>query len=226
MKFIAPEFKKEGFHCPLCGTYSHMNWIRLRLENKGTNSDYFEALCSHCNKSSMWRVTKSFLTKLGERANEAEMLFPDHGFAALPEEDMPEDVKSDYLEAARIFNKSPRGSAALLRLSLQKLCIHLGEDGKNINKDIRSLAAKNILPPLVINVADTVRLTGNNAVHPGQMSDEDVDMVSAKMFDLINFIVRKGISEPLELQKLYEMTPENARKNAEATDAKAKLSNE
>ena len=114
--------------------------------------------------------------------------------------------------------KSPRGAAALLRLALQKLCIHLGEDGKNINNDIRSLFKKNILPQQVIQVADTVRITGNNAVHPGEMSEEDFDYVSSKMFDLINFIVDRSITEPKRLQNLYDRTPENPRKAAEQAD--------
>ncbi|MFK8012671.1 MAG: DUF4145 domain-containing protein, partial [Marinicellaceae bacterium] len=122
----------------------------------------------------------------------------------------------------RVFSKSPRSAAALLRLGLQKLCKHLGEDGKNINKNIRNLAEKNTLPPLIVKVADTVRITGNNAVHPGEMSDEDVDYVASKMFDLLNFIVKKGISEPKELEELYNLTPEAPRLAAEAKDAQAR----
>ena len=190
MNFIAPEFNKDGFHCPLCGTYAHMIWSRLSSSVR--SSDYYESLCS------------------------------DNGVAALPEDDMPEDVKTDYIEAARIFSKSPRGAAALLRLGLQKLCKHLGEDGNHIDKDIRSLASKNILPPKVVQVADTVRITGNNAVHPGTMREEDFDYVASKMFELLNFIVKKGISEPRELDELYELTPEGPRKDAEAKDARAK----
>ncbi|MFG0723237.1 DUF4145 domain-containing protein, partial [Pseudomonas sp. GLN_6] len=106
---------------------------------------------------------------------------------------------------------------------LQKLCKHLGEPGENINTDIRNLAAKNTLPPLVVKVADTVRITGNNAVHPGEMSDEDFDHVASKMFDLLNFVVKKGISEPKELEALYAKTPEGPRKDAESKDARAKL---
>ena len=220
MKFIAPEFNKDGFHCPLCGTYAHMTWSRL--SNSVRSSDYHESLCSYCSKPSLWRVNEYSTTQFGKRPKETELLFPDNGLAALPEHDMPEDVKADYVEAARIFSKSPRGSAALLRLALQKLCKHLGEEGKNINTDIRNLAANNILPPLVVKVADTVRITGNNAVHPGEMSNEDFDYVASKMFDLLNFIVKKGISEPKELEDLYNLTPENPRKDAEVKDAKSK----
>ena len=149
------------------------------------------------------------------------MLYPDFGATPPPAEDMPEDVKKDYEEAAQIFAKSPRGAAALLRLGLQKLCIHLGEEGKNINADIRSLIKKEVLSGQVIKVADTLRIIGNNAVHPGQIVDEDFDKVAGKMFDLINFIVKKAITEPKELDELYQLMPENARNAAEAQDKKA-----
>ena len=148
------------------------------------------------------------------------MIYPDTGNAPFHVEDMPEDVKSDYMEAASIFSKSHRGGAALLRLALQKLLKHLGKEGKNINDDIRALAGDGSLPAKVIQVADTLRITGNNAVHPGTMSDEDFDDVAEKMFDLINFIVRKAITEPKELDELYLKTPESARKSAEMQDAK------
>jgi len=170
-------------------------------------------------------VTKFNNIGLEQVPENAELLFPDNGSSPLAVEGMPDDVKNDYLEAARIFAKSPRGAAALLRLGLQKLCVYLGETGENIDKDIRSLAKKNILPPLVVKVADTVRITGNNAVHPGEMSDEDFDYVASKMFELLNFIVKKGISEPKELQALYELTPEKPRKHAEEKDEKSRNNN-
>jgi hypothetical protein len=217
----APEFNKKSFNCPICGAFAHMDWYQLGRHGS-TVSMYYEAKCSCCAQPSLWRVSKFFTGHGGRRIDEeAGMIFPDNGFAALPAPDMPEDVKMDYLEAASIFSRSPRGAAALLRLGLQKLCKHLGQDGKNINADIRSLAETNILPPMVVKVADTVRIAGNNAVHPGEMSDEDFDNVSAKMFDLLNIIVKKAITEPAELQALYELTPEGPRKSAEKADAKA-----
>lgn len=222
MKYVPPRINGKAFHCPLCGTYAHMDWQWLNEGNRYT--DYLQAKCSHCDNASLWRATKKTHGQFGPEAKAAEMLFPDFGSAPLPEQDMPPDVKRDYVEAATIAAKSPRGAAALLRLALQKLCKHLGEKGKNINEDIRSLASKNVLPPMVIKVADTVRITGNNAVHPGEMSDDDFDHVASKMFGLLNFVVVKAINEPRELELLYKMTPEAPRKDAEARDANARRS--
>ena len=202
--YTAPEFYKKAFNCPHCGAFAHMKW------QSKEPSVYYQAICDHCKKDSFWRVTKI--------NDSSTMLYPDFGSAPLPAEDMPEDVKKDYEEAARIFIKSPRGAAALLRLGLQKLCIHLGEKGKNINDDIRSLVEKKVLSGQVIKVADTLRITGNNAVHPGQISDKDFDRVAGKMFDLINAIVEETITKPKMWNNLYEQMPENARNAAEAQD--------
>jgi hypothetical protein len=205
--YIAAEFKKESFNCPLCGAFSHMRWDQLIGNSQYTS--YYISICDCCSGESLW---------VANRQHGQKQLLPDSVNVPMPAIDMPDDVKVDYIEASTIHSRSPRGCAALLRLALQKLCIHLGEDGKNINKDIRSLSSKEILPNNVIKVADTLRITGNNAVHPGQMSKDDIDNVSSKMFKLINFIVEKSITEPKELKDLYELTPQSAREAAEKSD--------
>jgi len=216
MKFVMPSIGEKSFHCPLCSTYAHMNWQHLTAGNSGCNLQ--RATCSCCSNDSIWKITEYE----GFKVVAGFMIYPDVNSAPLPEVDMPDNVKIDYIEAASIYNKSPRGSAALLRLALQKFCKHLGESGENINQDIRSLAAKNIIPPLVVKVTDTVRIVGNNAVHPGEMNEADFDSVASKMFDLLNFIVKKGITEPKELEGLYELIPEGPRKSAEAKDIKSR----
>lgn len=209
-KYTAPEFGKAAFNCPHCGAFAHMQW------QSKDHFVYYQAICAHCEEYSLWRVTQ--IAPNGFTAEEGEMLYPDFGSAPLPAEDMPEDVKKDYEEAAQIFAKSPRGAAALMRLGLQKLCIHLGEEGKNINADIRSLVKKKKLSGKAIKVADTLRITGNNAVHPGQISDEDFDSLAGNMFSLLNAIVEETITNPKRWNNSYEQLPENARNAAEAQD--------
>ena len=70
------------------------------------------------------------------------MVYPAKSTAPLANPDMPEEIKADYNEARDILQRSPRGAAALLRLAIQKLCIHVGESGKNPNDDIASLVKR------------------------------------------------------------------------------------
>ena len=221
MNYVEPKISESSFHCPICGTYAHMRWFQFSRHN--SIRPYTEAECSRCSKSSLWQVQEYNENEVGRLIpSKGVMLVPDTGSAPNPEPDMPDDVRADYEEAASIFYKSPRGAAALLRLALQKLCKHLGKSGKDINSDIRELSKDNVLPPMVIKVADTVRITGNNAVHPGEMSDEDFDYVASKLFDLLNFIVKKAITEPKELDDLYSRIPEKPREAAESADARNK----
>lgn len=62
-----------------------------------------------------------------------------------PHVDMPDEPKADYIEALSIVERSPRGAVALLRLAAQKLMISLGQQGENINNDIKALV-KTVFP--------------------------------------------------------------------------------
>lgn len=214
------KFKSTAFDCPFCSAYSHMHWQMLVRFDDTSNTDIYECKCTRCKKSSYWRQYKKNSTNEFPPIYLGEMIYPDYDPSLTPEQDMPEDVLFEYNEASKIYSKSPRAAAALLRLGLQKLCIHLGGEGKNINTDLRTLASNSILPPEVIQVADTIRITGNQAVHPGEMNPEDVDYIASKMFDLLNYIVRRAITEPKFFKELYGLTPEYPRKIAEETDAK------
>jgi len=97
---------------------------------------------------------------------EDKMLYPRMSTAPTASIDLPDDMRGDYEEARTIVELSPRVTAALLRLAIEKLCRHLGEPGKNINDDIASLVKRG-LPIQVQQALDIVRVVGNNAVHPG-----------------------------------------------------------
>ncbi|WP_081454264.1 DUF4145 domain-containing protein [Vibrio furnissii] len=140
--------------------------------------------------------------------------------APLPSEDLPESCRKDYQEAREIADKSPRGAAALLRLCIQKLCKELGGKGKNINDDIAVLV-KNGLPVKIQQALDVVRVVGNNAVHPGEISLEDHPQVVTALFNLINMIVDNQITQPKQVAELFAFLPENAKSAVEKRDTKA-----
>lgn len=129
-----------------------------------------------------------------------------------PHADLPDDCKKYYLEARNIFQESPRASAALLRLVIQMLMLHLGEKGKNINDDIKSLVTKG-LPDEIQQALDYCRVIGNNAVHPGEINLDDTSEIVQPLFEMINFIVEDRINRHKKIKQLYDKLPEKDRKS-------------
>lgn len=218
-KFVAPQFAKSAFHCPHCGVYASQQWSLVMATGRRNGllikldtfySDELEDLvfsnCAHCKKISIWR--------------ERSLLFPKNVPVEKPNDDLPDDIKKDYLEAASIFQDSPRGAAALLRLCIQKLCKELGEKGKNLNDDIRKLVEKG-LPADIVKAMDLLRVTGDNAVHPGEIDLNDKPEIAFKLFRLVNFIAEKMITEPRQLSTFYdEVMPQNAKDAVSRRDKK------
>jgi len=173
--------------------------------NYNSSEPIATAICTNCQEFTLW---------IGQT-----LVYPDRADAPVPDPDMPADVLADYEEAAGIASKSPKAAAALLRLAIQKLCVHLGGAGKNINDDI-ALLVKNGLPGMVQQSLDVVRVVGNNAVHPGQIDVDDPQVV-AGLFGLVNLIVEAMISTPKRVSALYSTLPSGALERIAKRDADA-----
>ncbi len=170
-----------------------------------TFNSFSLALCAHCDGYSLWLEAKS------------QMIYPFSGIAPLPNPDLPEHITLDYLEARDIASLSPRGSAALLRLCIQKLCVHLGEPGKDLNADIGSLVKKGLNQGIQKSL-DIVRVIGNESVHPGTIDLRDDPQTSARLFMLINIIADALITQPKMIEETYGMIPDGKRKGIENRD--------
>lgn len=205
-KYIKPEKDVLSFTCPYCDTLSSIAWWRYQIVNiHGSYSVYSNmdydgdeisiSTCASCGRYHLW---------LNEK-----MIYPTESSIPMPVDDMPQDVKNVYLEARNVFPHSPRASAALLRLSVQLLCKEVGEEGKNINEDIASLVSKG-LPVQIQQALDSIRVIGNNAVHPGEIDLEEHDDVAGILFTLLNIIVEQLITQPKKIQEIYGMLPEGA----------------
>jgi len=207
-----PEVDKRAFNCPSCHTYSKMHWsfVHVNAEMDGDISSIHKkvAQCNHCHEWSYW-IKNTINSTKNKRITFWEMVYPVQCNAPHPSKDLPKTCTQDYLEARIIFNDSPRASAALLRLCIQKICKELGEKGKNINEDIASLVKKGLDKKLQ-KAFDIVRITGNNAVHPGNINIDDNSEIVRKLFKLVNIIVEELITKSREIDELYAALPENA----------------
>ena len=121
------------------------------------------------------------------------------------------------METSSIIGCSPRGAAALLRLCIQKLCGHLEESGKNINKDISELVKKGLNPKIQKSL-DIVRVIGNEAVHPGVMDFKDKPETAIHLCHLVNIIAEAMITQPKMIDSLYDELPEQKKEQISERD--------
>lgn len=154
-----------------------------------------------------------------------QLIYPSTKIEIQPNQDLPSYIKRLFEEARGIVASSPKGAAALLRLSIQYLCKELGESGKNIDKDIASLVTKG-LDPLVQQALDVVRVVGNEAVHPGEIDLDDNKDTALQLFNLVNLICNQMITQPKQVKALYDKLPEKKLKGIEQRNKKALDDNE
>lgn len=195
----------------------HINWvrkIRAKLLFPGEKAEYesiphlnnlFLSECYNCKRWAVW-------------VNE-DLVYPPKKFGSLPNQDLPNDILAVVDEARSILDLSPKGAAALLRLSIQMLCKNLGESGADLNNDIANLVKKG-LNPVVAKSLDVVRVIGNESVHPGSIDLNDDKDTATKLFDLINIIAEQMITHPKHVDDLYEKLPESKRTAIETRNKK------
>lgn len=195
--YKAPQLNASAFNCPICTAYSAQIWGDMGPVISGVwrpTKDGRISICSHCGATAIWY--------------QGALIHPGSSPAPLPNSDLPAEVAADYREARDILPKSPRGATALLRLAIQKLCGSLGESGKDLNGDIASLVKKG-LPVRLQQALDTVRVIGNNAVHPGQIDIRDDTDTATILFELVNMISDSMIGQPKRVEAVYSKLPQS-----------------
>lgn len=156
--------------------------------------------------------TKVVLSRCEACGNEVvfingKMAEPHESEAPAPHKDLPADLVADFQEARQVLPVSTRGAAALLRLVVQKLLPMIGANEDDINKMIGQLVKEGKVNGAIQQALDSVRVIGNEAVHPGTMDLKDDEATAMTLFSLINYIVEKAIAEPKEIAAIYSGLP-------------------
>lgn len=201
--YIAPQKDINRYTCPHCGTISMFSadrtWFAVGLshiDKKEKTKILTIHRCLNCGDKVVWK--------------DDEYIYPDK-LNVGPNPDMPESVRALFDEAALIAIKSPRAACALLRLAVERLCVELGVDEGSIDKNIAKLVERG-LSVEIQQALDVVRVVGNKAVHPGQISMDVEDVSTAKtLMTLLNIITERMISEPLKIQGCFDTLPQNVK---------------
>lgn len=207
--FVPPSFGKPAYICPHCGAYAQQVHYEIRLSDLEDGylraSEVGGALwteCAACDRPSLW---------LDER-----LVYPANSSAPTPHSDFPPQLLPLYEEASDIAGRSPSGAAALLRLLLEKLCRQLtGDENSSLDDNIHALVEQQRLPIEIERALHTIRVIGNNAVHPGEIDLNDEKDLAASLFMLVNTIVAEAIARPKRIEEIFGRLPEGARQGIE-----------
>ena len=216
-EYFPPRYGINRFHCLYCRVFAAQSWDAIMPAKPPKIAGQFPmplhigkarlevSLCSHCHKPTFWLKEK--------------IIYPPMHTAPPANSDLPDDVKQVYDEAASIADQSPRAACALLRLALQMLLEHLGGTG-NLNTNIKNLVKKG-LDLQIQQALDIVRVTGNHAVHPGKIIFDDPTDVQT-FFNLINVISVVLITQPNQIQEIYNNLPKKDKEEIAKRDGKPK----
>jgi hypothetical protein len=150
------------------------------------------ATCVLCSGSSYWV--------------QEHLVWPSPHLGPAPNEDLHNEVLELYNEARAIAPRSPRAAAALLRLLVERLADELGADAGTLAERINQLATSGVITQRTIDALTAVRLTGNSAVHAGQIdpSCEDDVRVVLLLFTIVNSIAENALTLPRRTHALIE----------------------
>lgn len=179
---------------------SDSEYLRRHIQNLNISE------CYNCKEITVWVYD--------------QIVYPNTKIEVLPNHDLPSHIIKLFEEAREIVSSSPKGAAALLRLSIQHLCKELGESGKDINRDIASLVSKG-LNPMVQKALDVVRVIGNEAVHPGEINLDDNRDIALQLFTVINLIADQMITHPKQVEAMYRALPESKLEGIEQRNKKS-----
>jgi hypothetical protein len=148
--------------------------------------------CFNCNEMCLWVYD--------------QLVWPRRAGDPEPELHALSNVRRECEEETQTLEASPRGAAALLRLTIEKLCKELGVSGESLKDDIALFVRED--------VDARARIIESNAVRPGQIGLGDDRATAETLSGLVNLICEKMIMEPRHLQAVYTKLREGAR-NAE-----------
>lgn len=196
--------------CPYCHVYAQFNWdVQQELNSKPKKYRLIVAKCNSCHLDSVW------LQNL--QSKEEILMLPDYPSELdAPNSDMPNNIQQIYIEAAKVLKDSPRASAALARLAIDQLTQQFSDES-SLDKRIGDLVSNGLSSKLQ-KAFDIVRIVGNNAVHPGEIDLKDNQEMAKSLLKLLNMITDDLITQPKQIDELYNSLPERQRKHIEKRD--------
>lgn len=207
-------FHRENNRVPF---YTNVNPAKL-VENEEPKRPFDEdnlagiilSTCSKCDATTYW---------LKSMDGDELQLYP-HNFSNYPQphEDMPKGIRKTFKEAGSVMHLSLGSSAALARLTLENLLIHLGYEDGTLNVKIGNVIKDGEISKKTEKALDVIRVYGNSGAHSGIINLEEQPWVPSTLLKLINSVVDDLITAPKEIDDMFDAMPTGIKAGIEKRD--------
>ena len=174
-------------HCGNTGIHTIITSVTeietIELEPGHSIDEDFELVfcrCENCNRHSLF----SFLNGISE---ESWSLFPKEKSV---DYHVPKGVRNAYTEALKIKKISSIAFVIMIRRALELLCKHEGATGNNLYEMIKDLGDKDIIPKVLGDMADMIRLVGNEGAHDEneKFDENDLELLDNFYSTIIEYV--------------------------------------
>lgn len=197
--------------CPHCGTvtlqecvFTHDFLQRTYDATYGyeTEADlgctYFVATCGAC--SDLLVYYEPGYEDPVDTFTERTLVYPT---SARLSECVPTRVRQIYDEAYLIRRLSPSGFAVLIRRALEAVANDRGVLGGGLHSQLRRLASRGEIPPVLAEMGQVVRLLGNNGAHD---SHEEITALHTRILDeMFRAIIQYVYVLPCRMDDIKDM---------------------
>lgn len=175
--------------CPSCGnktphtlTFSTNEDVTLySTDGQGMPFDLTLLLlkCPTCNKHSL---RANIDIEDDEGIINSRIEYPNK--RVLPK-DIPQEIRTSYIQAERVKHISPNAYAVLMRRILESICVDKKAVGKTLFDKLKFLGTKNVIPPILGDASDILRKIGNIGAHAGEEVSEDLISSIDSFFNIL-----------------------------------------
>jgi len=156
---------------------------------------YYLTKCRTCEGVSLYSNWE--FNKKGVSLSTSDVLHPSVKGVA---NSVPKKIRECYLEAKKVEKISPIAFVGLIRKSLEGICKEKGAKGKTLKEKVQDLAKNKIIPDVMSEMADVIRILGNIGTH-----DFTIEITSQDVEDMDSFFVTLVEYVYVAPQKLAEL---------------------
>lgn len=202
-------------NCPYCKREVSFNWTELDIMG-GKRSDLFYH--HYKNEHSSWTILECPNCKncvlvncvKNSHANfQLKKIFP-YPLPSKTDERIPEKIKNDIDEAKLCFSvRAFNGSASMSRRALQRACKEKGATKRDLIDQIEELAIGGVITTDLKELAQTVRLVGNDGAHPNDIDVEEQD--AKEILELAEQFMEVIFVAPARVKEIKEKRDKNVK---------------